>query len=374
MPQAQPFDLSADANDQPIRNITVLAGGVGAARFLTGLVAALKLEQQTTASNQTSPGSTSSTNSSDIPKNKITIISNTGDDIRMFGLQVCPDLDSVMYGLGGVESSDRGWGRENETFNTLEELRAYNAEPNWFQLGDRDIATHLIRTQMLDAGYTLSQVTQALCQRWQIPATLVPMTNDRVETHVVVDDPETNHVRAIHFQEWWVRYRAALPAREFLTIGADTAKPAPGVIGAIQSADVIVLPPSNPVVSINPILNIPGIRQALRLAQAPIIGVSPIINGQVVRGMADKCLSALDISATALGVANYYGSRASDGLLDAWIIDDQDAASLDAIRELGLQAITTKTLMSEPGVGEALAQQVLNLASEISATNDLNRS
>ncbi|MFZ1361399.1 MAG: 2-phospho-L-lactate transferase [Candidatus Nanopelagicales bacterium] len=326
--------------------VVVLAGGVGAARFLGGLVE-------------------TKGNDSDI-----TVISNTADDIRLFGLQVCPDLDSVMYGLGGVESSDRGWGRENETFNTLEELRAYKAEPEWFQLGDRDIATHLIRTQMLDAGYSLSQVTQALCKRWEIPATLIPMTNERVETHVVVDDPETDHVKAIHFQEWWVRYRASLPAREFLTIGADVAKPAPGVLGAIGSADVIILPPSNPVVSINPILNVPGIRQALRLANAPIVGVSPIIGGEVVRGMADKCLAAINVAATASGIAAYYGPRSGDGLLDAWIVDELDETSVKEISQLGIKTVATKTLMSEPGVSKKLAETVLELANQVTKAKD----
>lgn len=326
--------------------VVVLAGGVGAARFLGGLVEALN------------------------SNGDITVISNTADDIKLFGLQVCPDLDSVMYGLGGVESSERGWGRENETFNTLEELRAYKAEPEWFQLGDRDIATHLIRTQMLEAGYSLSQVTQALCRRWEIPATLIPMTNERVETHVVVDDPGTDHFKAIHFQEWWVRYRASLQAREFLTIGAETAQPAPGVLGAIGEADVIILPPSNPVVSINPILNIPGIRQALRLSNAPIVGVSPVIGGEVVRGMADKCLAAIDVAATAAGIAAYYGPRSDDGLLDAWIIDEQDAASVEAISELGIKAVATKTLMSEPGVSKALAQTALELAQEFASSKD----
>ncbi len=325
--------------------VVVLAGGVGAARFLGGLV---EVDHEI----------------------EIIVISNTADDIRLFGLQVCPDLDSVMYGLGGVESAERGWGRENETFNTLEELRAYKAEPDWFQLGDRDIATHLIRTQMLDAGYTLGQVTQALCKRWEVPATLIPMSNDRVETHVVVDDPETDHVKAIHFQEWWVRYRASLPAREFLTIGADKAQPSPGVISAISDADLIILPPSNPVVSINPILSIPGVRQALRLSKAPIVGVSPVIGGEVVRGMADKCLEAISVTPTATGIAAYYGPRPQpgepgDGLLDGWIIDEQDAENVEPITELGITTIATKTLMSEPGVGKSLAQTSLDLGANL---------
>lgn len=352
-------------------NVVVLAGGVGAARFLGGLVEALDLkappstsEGRAAAATDTDDAAATSVTSTG-QASGVTVISNTADDIRLFGLQVCPDLDSVMYGLGGVESSDRGWGRENETFNALEELRAYNAEPQWFNLGDRDIATHLIRTQMLDAGYSLTSVTQALCRRWQIPATLIPMTNERVETHVVVDDPETNHVKAIHFQEWWVRYRASLPAREFLMIGSDTAQPAPGVIGAIQSADVIILPPSNPVVSVNPILGIPGIRQALRLASAPIVGVSPIIGGEVVRGMADKCLQAIEVETSAAGIAAYYGPRSDEGLLDAWIVDEVDAASVAGIADLGIEAVATNTLMSEPGVAKALAQSALELANKI---------
>ncbi|MFZ1854369.1 MAG: 2-phospho-L-lactate transferase, partial [Candidatus Nanopelagicales bacterium] len=265
--------------------VTVLAGGIGAARFLGGLIAVAR-------SKESEP--------------TITVIGNTGDDIRLFGLQVCPDLDSVMYTLGGGASVERGWGREDESFTVLEELRAYGAKPDWFGLGDRDFATHILRSQMLAGGYPLSAVTAALCQRWQLPVTLLPMSDDRIETHVVVDDPDTGESTALHFQEWWVRHHAALPASEFIMIGAEDAAPAPGVIDAIMSADLVVLPPSNPVVSIGPILAVPGIRAALRRTSAPVVGVSPIVGGAPLRGMADACLSAIGVPTTALGVAQHY--------------------------------------------------------------------
>lgn len=325
--------------------VTVLAGGIGAARFLHGLVAA-------TTSNHDQP--------------RITVIGNTGDDIRLFGLQICPDLDSVMYTLGGGADEQRGWGRANETFTVLEELRAYGAKPDWFGLGDRDIATHLVRTQALDAGFRLSSVTTRLAQRWQLPITLIPMTDDRVETHVVIQEPDTNQPQAIHFQEWWVRHRAAITAEQFIYVGSDTAAPAPGVVEAVINADVVLIPPSNPVVSIAPILSVPGVRAALEMTSAPVVGISPIVGGRPVRGMADACLAAIGVETTATAVAQHYGCRRDGGLLDGWIIDQTDVSDLEQIAATGLRVDATDTIFATPGTAEAVATHALALASEFS--------
>jgi LPPG:FO 2-phospho-L-lactate transferase len=284
--------------------IVVLAGGIGGAKFLVGVRA---LARQTGA--------------------EVTAVVNVGDDVTLHGLRICPDLDSVMYTLGGGADPERGWGRQGETWTVKEELAAYGAEPSWFGLGDRDIATHLVRTRMLDAGYPLSAVTEALCDRWQPGVRLLPASDDRVETHVVVDD------RAIHFQEWWVRHRAALPAKRFVFVGAEASRPAAGVLDALAAADVILVAPSNPVVSIAPILAVGGLREALK---APVVGVSPIIGGAPVRGMADKCLAAVGVECSAAGVAGLYGARTSGGLLDGWLVDPTDGGvEVDGIEVRG---------------------------------------
>lgn len=324
--------------------VTVLAGGIGAARFLTGLVDAMGSTHQHPT---------------------ITVVGNTADDIRLFGLQICPDLDSVMYTLGGGADAERGWGRGNESFTVLEELRNYGAKPEWFGLGDRDIATHLVRTQALDAGYNLSSVTARLCERWQLPVSLIPMSDDRVETHVVIEDPDTGEPAALHFQEWWVRHRAAIPAREFVYVGSDTAAPGPGVIEAIINADVVVLPPSNPVVSIAPILAVPGVRTAVEMTSAPVIGISPIVGGSPVRGMADACLTAIGVETTAGAVAEHYGTRRNGGLIDAWLVDEADGATVSALRKAGFHAEALDTIFANPGTAENVARRVLDIAGEL---------
>jgi len=269
--------------------LTVLAGGIGGSTFLRGLLQAR-------------------------PDAEITVVGNTADDITLFGLRVCPDLDTVMYTLGGGISEERKWGREDETWVIKEELAAYGVEPTWFGLGDRDVATHLVRTQMLDAGYTLSAVTEALCTRWKLPVRLLPMSDDRIETHVVVDDPDQpGRRKAIHFQEYWVRWHAEITAHQIVAVGQDKAKPAPGVLEAIRDCDALIVPPSNPVVSVGTILGVPGIRDAVRETAAPVIGLSPIIGSGPVRGMADKVLATVGVASTASAVARYYGSRASGG-------------------------------------------------------------
>ncbi|MDW5323344.1 2-phospho-L-lactate transferase [Plantactinospora sp. KLBMP9567] len=287
--------------------IVVLTGGIGGARFLTGVRA---YAGQVGA--------------------EVTAVVNVGDDVVLHGLKICPDLDSVMYTLGGGADRERGWGRAGETWTVKEELAAYGAEPTWFGLGDRDVATHLVRTTMLNAGYPLSAVTEALCARWQPGVRLLPATDDRLETHVVVRDPDgdtPDAQRAIHFQEWWVRHRGELPTSRFVFVGAEAAKPAAGVRDALAGADVVLLAPSNPVVSIAPVLAVPELRDALVAGPAPVVGVSPIIGGAPVRGMADRCLAVLGVPCTAAGVGGLYGARSAGGILDAWLVDSTDAGT-----------------------------------------------
>jgi LPPG:FO 2-phospho-L-lactate transferase len=319
--------------------ITALAGGFGAARFLQGLKAELAAR-----------GST----------DEITVVGNTADDITLFGLRVCPDLDTVMYTLGGGIHPVQGWGRAQESFAVKDELAAYGVEPQWFGLGDRDFATHIVRSQMLGLGYPLSQVTKALCARWQPGVALLPMTDDPVETHVVIDDDGGR--RAVHFQEWWVRLHAATPALSIVAIGADQAAPGPGVLEAIAGADLLLLPPSNPVVSIGPILAVPGIRDAVTAAAAPVVGVSPIIGGAPVRGMADACLTAIGVQTSARAVAEHYS-----GLLDGWLVDTQDGGQMAAP---GLDALAVRALpllMSDQATTRAIAAAALDLGAELRA-------
>jgi LPPG:FO 2-phospho-L-lactate transferase len=322
--------------------ITALAGGIGGARFLRGLTQSKKVTQEV----------------------DVTVIANTGDDIWVHGVRVCPDLDTVMYTLGGGISVERGWGREGETFTAKEELAAYGVDPTWFGLGDKDLATHLIRTTSLNAGYTLSEVTSALCDRWQPGINLIPMSDNRCETHVVIDHPDTGARVAIHFQEWWIRYGAKLPAHEFIQVGLDTAQPAPGVIDAILNADLVLLPPSNPVVSIGTILAIPGMTEAIRNTSAPVLGLSPIVNNAPVRGMADACLSTINVQTNAAAVARHYGSRSDGGLLDYWLIDHTDADSLGEIEDLEITARAIPLLMTDVDAAGAMANSALDLALE----------
>jgi LPPG:FO 2-phospho-L-lactate transferase len=290
--------------------ITALAGGVGGARFLRGLVTHL--------ADAPDP---------ELRDAEITVIGNTGDDITLFGLRVCPDLDTVMYTLGGGIDESQGWGRDDETHVVQAELAEYGAQPQWFGLGDKDMATHVARSQLLTLGMPLSQVTELLCTRWGLPdhnVRLLPMTDDPVETHVVVDDAEGR--RAVHFQEWWVRMQAAVPAEQIVAAGMDHAVAGPGVLEAIREADVVLLPPSNPVVSIGIILGVPGVREALRGTLAPVVGVSPIVAGRPVRGHADACLTAIGVPTTAEAVAGLYAD-----VLDGWLVDEQDSQAVAAL-------------------------------------------
>src|ERR1700744_1997864 len=270
-----------------LMRITVLAGGIGAARFLRGLLTAA-------------------------PDATITVIGNPADDIPLFGLRVCPDLDSVMYTLGGGSDEEQGWGRAGETHRIGDELAAYGAGPSWFKLGDLDFATHIFRSQLLASGKPLSEVTRVLCERWRPGVRLLPMSDDRVETRGKVGG------ELIHFQEWWVRLHAAVPAEAITPVGAEAAAPAPGVLEAIADADFVLFPPSNPVVSIGPILAVPGIRAAV--SAKTVVAVSGIIGGAPVRGMADACLTAIGVETSAVAVAAHDGPDFSHG----WLVDEED--------------------------------------------------
>ncbi len=314
--------------------ITLLAGGVGGARFLRGLRAA-------------------------VPAAEVTVIGNTGDDITLFGLHVSPDLDTIMYTLGGAVSEEQGWGRARETFTVQSELAGYGAGPDWFSLGDRDFATHIVRTSMLGAGLPLSVVTRRLCERWQPGVTLLPMTDDDVQTHVVIDDG--SGTRTVHFQEWWVAMHAKVPALRFIAAGADQARPAPGVLEALADADFVLLPPSNPVVSIGVVLAVPGIADAV--AGKTVVGVSPIISGAPVRGMADACLAAIGVPATASGVAAHYGS----GLLDGWLVDTADQSAAGAPELAGITVRALPLLMKDIESAAAIASAAVGLARDLTS-------
>lgn len=329
-----------------MQNITVLSGGMGGARFLQGLLHGL-------ATGLVPGASAAST---------VTVVANTADDLWVHGLKVCPDLDTVMYTLGDGIDLERGWGRREETWSVKTELAAYGVEPTWFGLGDRDVATHLVRTQMLDAGYPLSQVTEALCRRWQPGVRLLPMTDDRVETHIAIPDPESpSGRRVVHFQEYWVRLRAEVPAEAVLFVGLEDATPGPGVIDAITDADLVILPPSNPVVSVGTILGVPRVREALQATRAPVVGLSPIVGGSHVRGMAEQMLTSIGVEVSAAGVGLHYGPRSDGGVLDGWLVDETDADQVPRLTAAGLRSAAVPLMMSDPDATAAMAAAAVAL-------------
>ena len=334
-----------------MQQITVLSGGKGGARFLQGLLHGL--------SAGTLPGVS--------PDARVSVVANTADDLWVHGLKVCPDLDTVMYTLGDGIDLDRGWGRRDETWSVREELAAYGVEPTWFGLGDRDVATHLVRTQMLEAGYPLSRVTTALCRRWLEPVhgsrvRLLPMSDDRVETHVAIADPDApSGRRVVHFQEYWVRLRAVVPAETVLVVGLEDAEPGPGVLEAIRDADLVLLPPSNPVVSVGTILGVPGVRKALADTAAPVVGLSPIVGGRHVRGMAEQMLTSIGVEVSAAGVGLHYGARAHGGVLDGWLVDETDADQVPRLVVAGLAARAVPLMMSDHDATAAMAAAAVGL-------------
>ncbi|KQO95941.1 2-phospho-L-lactate transferase [Leifsonia sp. Leaf264] len=323
--------------------MTVLAGGVGGARFTRGLLAHLRAVD---------------------PDSSVTVIANTGDDLWLTGLRVCPDLDSIMYTLGGANDDERGWGRMGESERVSAELTAYGVGWPWFTLGDLDLGTHIARSSWLRDGLPLSEATARLAARWNLGATLLPATDDEVETIVTVagDESADIAIEDMHFEEWWVRLRASRPALAFTQRNASVARPAPGVLEAIATADVVLFAPSNPVVSIGTILGIPGIADAVRATSAPVIGVSPIIGGAVLRGMADACLSAIGVETSAVAVARHYGARRDGGLIDGWLVDEVDAEAASALHADGIRSSARPLWFSSVEETAAIAGDALSLA------------
>jgi LPPG:FO 2-phospho-L-lactate transferase len=308
-----------------------LAGGVGAGKFLRGLVRV-------------------------VAPSDLTVVGNVGDDRRFHGLHVSPDLDSVTYWLGGVMDRERGWGRAGETFRTTEELRTFEADDAWFWLGDLDLGTHLYRTALLSSGLTLSEATAAVASRFGVEARVLPVTDDRLETRVDVVAPD-GEALDLHFQEYWVQRRAADEVKSVRFEGAAEARPAPGVLEALADADAVVICPSNPVVSTAPVLAVAGLRDAVAARRDVVVGVSPIVGGAVVAGMADRLMPAVGLEVSALGAA-----RAYEGLLGGWVVDRADEALASRIGdELGVRVAVTDTLMVDDEVSEALARTALDL-------------
>lgn len=305
--------------------IVVLAGGVGAARFLQGLVQI-------------------------IPQERITVIGNTGDDRDFYGLRVSPDLDIVTYTLAGVVDETHGWGIRGDTYNTMQQLTCYGNE-DWFLLGDRDLATHIHRTNRLRQGKTLSEVTDELRQLFGLQLRLLPMSDQAIATHIQTP------AGLLHFEEYMVQRQCADEVQDVVFVGASEAKPAPGVIDAIKEAEAILIAPSNPIVSIGSILAVPGIHDALHEASGMVVAVSPIVGGAPIKGPADKLMRGLGIPVSAVGVARCYRD-----FLDVMVIDEQDASLVSEIEDLGIPTVTTDTIMRDDAARAALAHSVLTAA------------
>jgi LPPG:FO 2-phospho-L-lactate transferase len=304
-------------------NVTALAGGVGAARFLRGLVQVIE-------------------------PTHLTVIVNTGDDDEFFGLYISPDLDTVTYTLAGAVDHSKGWGLPEETFRCLTALERYYPSGAWFGLGDADLATHLFRTQLLRQGKTLSEVTTAIARAWGVQSTIVPMSNNPVHTVVHTE------AGALPFQEYFVKGRSEGSVRKVELRGVEIASPAPGVCEAIRTADLVIFPPSNPIVSIGPILALPGVRDALCDTQAPIAAISPLVAGKPIKGPADRLLSGLGIEVSVAGVAGLYHD-----FLDTFVIDIQDESQYSQLERQGFGVIVTDTIMSDMEKSVALARTVV---------------
>jgi len=302
--------------------ITALAGGVGAARFLQGLVRV-------------------------VPQNEVTVIVNTGDDIELYGLHISPDLDIVMYTLAGTVDEEKGWGICGDTFHCLETLRKYGHE-TWFNLGDRDLATHIYRTHLLKNEFLLSEVTSRLCQALGLSVKILPMTNDRFATKIATDKA------TMHFQEYLVKRGAQDRVVNVVFEGAEEAQPAPGVVDSILGSDVVVVCPSNPIVSIGTILSVKNVRTALKETKAKVVAISPIVGGRPIKGPADKLMQGLGLEVSAYSVAKLY-----QDFLDTFIIDRVDKAEKEHIENLGVQVIVTNTIMKTLEDKVQLAKVVL---------------
>jgi LPPG:FO 2-phospho-L-lactate transferase len=311
--------------------VVALAGGVGGGKFLRGLVRA-------------------------VPPADVTTVVNTGDDLWMHGLRICPDLDSVTYWLGDAFDRERGWGRRDETFRATDELRRIDADIAWFGLGDLDLATHLYRTRMLATGRSLTQVTSTVAARFGIEARILPMTEDEVATRIdVVADGE--HLD-LHFQEYWVQRGGRGDVKGVRFAGIGSARPAPDVLDALEGADVIVFAPSNPVVSLAPILALEGVRPLLRDRRQSVVGVSGILGGAPLSGMADRLMPAMGLEVSAVGAA-----AAHADVMRGWVIDERDRDLADRLgAELGVRVAITDTVMHDDEAAEHVARTALDLA------------
>ncbi len=319
--------------------IAVIGGGVGCARFVRGLREWARRSGE---------------------EHRIDVIVNTADDWWVSGLRIAPDHDSLLYALAGVNDAERGWGRADESERVSAELAAWGTAPEWFTLGDLDLGTHIARTAWLREGAAVSEVYRRLGARWDLGATLHPATDDATDTHVRLADGGS-----IHFQEWWVRHRAALPAVGFAQQGIEHASPSEGALGTIALADAILVAPSNPIVSIGPILAVPGMRRALGAASAPVVGVSGIIGGSVVRGMADVCLTIEGIETSAEAVARHYGPRRDGGVLDGWLVDETDAGTAGPLDDAGIATRAVPLWMRDTNTSARLAADALDLAASL---------
>jgi LPPG:FO 2-phospho-L-lactate transferase len=282
----------------------------------------------------------------------LVVVGNTGDDDEFHGLLVCPDLDSVTYTLAGASNQELGWGLEGETFAALDALDRYK-DDTWFRLGDRDLATHLYRTERLRSGATISTVTAEIVAAWGLELRLLPMSDDPVRTRITTRDPD-GAPHELRMQEWFVRERAQPPVVAVRYEGADAARPGPGVLEALETADAIVLCPSNPVISIGPILAVPGVRDVLVARRDRVVGISPIIGGAPVRGPADRLMEPLGIDVSCVGVAKAYAPFCS-----TLVIDAVDAARAPEVEAAGVRAVVTDTMMRSPEIAAALARSAL---------------
>jgi LPPG:FO 2-phospho-L-lactate transferase len=305
-----------------------LAGGVGAARFLRGLVRV-------------------------VPPALVTVVVNTADDDRFHGLHVSPDLDTVTYTLAGAEHPGQGWGLAGETFATMDALDRYG-RPTWFRLGDRDLATHLYRTERLAAGAPLSTVTTEIAAAWGVASPLLPMTDDLVSTRVTVAGPAGAPVE-LRMQEWFVRDRTEPAVSAVRFAGAERARPAPGVLESLAAAETILICPSNPVISIGPILAVPGIRGVLEERRDRVVGISPIIAGRAVKGPADRLMAGLGLDASCVGVARAYAD-----VCGTLVIDAGDAHRAGEVEAVGVRPVVADTLMTDARVAAALARHTLD--------------
>ncbi|MFL5735862.1 MAG: 2-phospho-L-lactate transferase [Actinomycetota bacterium] len=310
--------------------VTALAGGIGAGKFLRGLVRA-------------------------VPAEDVTVIVNTADDVEMHGLRISPDVDSVLYWLAGLMDRERGWGRADETFRGTEELRRMEAPDAWFGLGDLDLATHLYRTAALGRGDGAASVTRALAERFGVRSQVLPMTEDTVTTRIDAVD-EQGRPLDLHFQEYWVLRGARDDVKGVRYSGASEATAGPGVLEAIRAADAVVVCPSNPVASIGPILAVPGIADAVRERRDSAVGVSPIVAGAPLRGMADRLMPVAGLEVSAAGAAEAYR-----GLVSGWVIDERDRELAPRIEALGMRCAVTDTVMESDAVAESVARAALGL-------------